>query len=494
MKDFITAATHYAHSNAIIVNGQEYTYRQLLDASAQFSGVLMNKSADLAEARVAFMVDPGFDYVMVQWGIWRAGAVAVPLCLSQPLPSLQYVIEDTAATIIVVSAQYQPLLQNLATRKNIRFIVLPASPVQTAAGELPLINSSRRAMILYTSGTTNLPKGVVTTHAHLQAQVNTLVAAWQWTAADHILCVLPLHHVHGIVNVVCCALRSGAQCQFLEAFDAAAVFELFKKGAVNVFMAVPTIYFKLIAYYNQLPAEEQAALTAGMKQFRLMVSGSAALPVTVMEQWKIISGHTLLERYGMTEIGMAISNPYEGERRAGYVGLPLPGVSVRLSGDDGLPTSPGEPGEIQVKGDTVFTEYWNKPEATAASFTADGWFRTGDIAVVEAGYYRIMGRNSVDIIKSGGYKISALEIEEVLRTHPSVKDCAVVGLENEEWGELVAAALVPAENTHINTAAVNSWLREQIPAYRVPRKYIEVKELPRNAMGKVTKNDVKKLF
>lgn len=494
MKEFITAASLCAHNNAIIANDKVYSYQQLLDTSAQFSRVLLNGTGDLEETRVAFMVDPGFDYVAVQWGIWRAGAVAVPLCLSQPLPSLQYVIEDTGAGIIVVSAQYQTLLQGLAIQKNIRFIVLPAGAAQTAGGELPVINSSRRAMILYTSGTTNLPKGVVSTHANLQAQVDTLVKAWQWTAADHILCVLPLHHVHGIVNVVCCALRSGAQCQFLEAFDAAAIFSLFKKGEINVFMAVPTIYFKLIAHYNQLPAEEQAALTAGMKRFRLMVSGSAALPVTVMEQWKIISGHTLLERYGMTEIGMAISNPYLGERKAGYVGLPLPGVAVRLCGDDGLPAAPDEPGEIQVKGDNVFSEYWNKPEATAASFTADGWFKTGDIAVVEAGYYRIMGRNSVDIIKSGGYKISALEIEEALRTHPSIKDCAVVGLENEEWGELVAAALVPAENTGIDAAAINSWLREQMPAYRVPRKYIEVKELPRNAMGKVTKNDVKKLF
>ncbi|MDX2045723.1 MAG: AMP-binding protein, partial [Chitinophagaceae bacterium] len=197
---------------------------------------------------------------------------------------------------------------------------------------------------------------------------------------------------------------------------------------------------------------------------------------------------------GMTEIGMAISNPYDGERKAGYVGLPLPGVQIRLADENNNEIIKDEPGEIQVKGENVFHEYWNKPEATKKEFTADGWFKTGDVAVMEEGYYRIMGRSSVDIIKSGGYKISALEIEEVLRTHPSVKDCAVVGLENEEWGELVAAALVAAENEKIDTTALNMWIRERMPAYRVPRKYIEVKELPRNAMGKVTKNDVKKLF
>jgi malonyl-CoA/methylmalonyl-CoA synthetase len=153
-----------------------------------------------------------------------------------------------------------------------------------------------------------------------------------------------------------------------------------------------------------------------------------------------------------------------------------------------------EPGEIQVQGENVFHEYWNKPDATQKTFTEDGWFKTGDVAVVENGYYRIMGRSSVDIIKSGGYKISALEIEEVLRTHPAIKDCAVVGLENEEWGELVAVALVLNDAREIDIAALNVWIRERMPAYRVPRKYIEVKELPRNAMGKVTKKDVKKLF
>ncbi len=257
-------------------------------------------------------------------------------------------------------------------------------------------------------------------------------------------------------------------------------------------MAVPTIYFKLITYYESLPSTEQIAVTEVMKKFRLMVSGSAALPVTVMEKWKKISGHSLLERYGMTEIGMGLSNPYEGERKAGYVGMPLPGVSVRLVDENYKDVTTDECGEIIIKGENVFQEYWNKPEATRSSFTPDGWFKTGDVAVIEDGYYRIMGRNSVDIIKSGGYKISALEIEEVLRSHPSIKDCAVVGLDNEEWGELVAAAITT--NEPIDTSVINSWIRERMPAYRVPRKYVILRELPRNAMGKVTKNDIKKLF
>jgi len=493
MHDFIRQATKHLENTAVIAEGNRYTYKALLQHSATFAYLLLGDERDLSEQRVAFMVNPGFDYVRVQWGIWRAGGIAVPLCLSHPLPSLQYVVEDTAAAIIVVSPQYESILKNLAEEKRIRLIVLQ-NVLTGVEKELPSISPERRAMILYTSGTTSLPKGVVTTHRNLLAQVIALVNPWKWTSSDAILNILPLHHVHGIVNVIYCALYSGASCRFLPEFDAASVFDVFKKGEVNLFMAVPTIYFKLIAYFESLPVEEQRILSEAMKRFRLMVSGSAALPLGVMEKWKKISGQTLLERYGMTEIGMAISNPYQGQRKAGYVGQPLQDVHIRLVDENGNEVAADEPGEVLVKGENVFKEYWNNPEATSNSFTADGWFKTGDVAIIENGYYRIMGRNSVDIIKSGGYKISALEIEEVLRTNPLIKDCAVVGLENEEWGELVAAAVVANEYQTIDTMAINSWMRERMPAYRIPRKYIVVKELPRNVMGKVTKSDIKKLF
>ena len=348
-------------------------------------------------------------------------------------------------------------------------------------------------MILYTSGTTSLPKGVVTTHANLEAQISTLIKSWKWSENDHIVCVLPLHHVHGIINVVSCALWSGATVQFLPSFSAEGLFELFLAGKVNLFMAVPTIYFKLISYWEGLPAERQQEVTEALSKFRLMVSGSAALPVTVMEKWKTISTHTLLERYGMTEIGMGISNPYDGERKAGYIGKPLAGVKVRLVDDEGNEVKGRAAGEIQIKGNNVFLEYWRRPEATQKAFTEDGWFKTGDVAVKEKGYYRILGRDSIDIIKSGGYKISALEIEEVLRTHPAIKDCSVIGIPNEEWGELVVAAII-TDGKEIDLKALNTWIREKMPAYKTPRQYKIVDDFPRNAMGKVTKNDLKPLF
>ncbi len=491
---------------AIISNGQSFSYSNLQDASGQFAHTLLAGKTDLAETRVAFMVAPGFDYVRVQRGIWLAGGVAVPLCTAHPLTSLQYVIEDTQAEIIVVSPEFEPILGQYVAQKGLRFLVL-GHPETAPTSDLPNITPDRRAMILYTSGTTNLPKGVVTTHANIHAQVSTLVQAWEYTENDHLLCILPLHHVHGIINVVSCTLRAGGTVEFLPNFSAQAVFDWFltiaQQKRVGVFMAVPTIYFKLIAHFETLPGTQQQALTAAMKTFRLMVSGSAALPVSVMEKWETISGHRLLERYGMTEIGMAISNPYWGERRAGHIGQPLPGVSIRLVDDeynDVTPSETGEstpgdasPGEILVKGANVFGEYWGKKEATEATFTYDSWFKTGDVAVLENGYYRILGRSSIDIIKSGGYKISALEIEEILRMHPQIDDCSVVGIDNEEWGELVVAALV-VNDSNLDTTELNRWIRERMPTYKTPRRYKIVNELPRNAMGKVTKNDLKKIF
>lgn len=492
MLQIIKNAESHSSNIAVLSNGNTYTYHELLNQSSLFASLLLQEEVDLAQQRVAFMVNPGFDYVKVQWAIWRAGGITVPLCLTHPLPSLEYVIEDTEANILVVSPDYEEFVQPLVHNFKLRLIVLGKEET-VSSKPLPDIASTRKAMILYTSGTTNKPKGVVTTHDNLEAQISTLVSAWEWSVKDHTLCVLPLHHVHGIVNVVSCSLWSGATCEFINGFSAEEIFKLFQQGKLNVFMAVPTIYYKLITYWESLDESSRIALTKCMSAFRLMVCGSAALPVSVMEKWKVISGHTLLERYGMTEIGMAISNPYHGERKAGYIGIPLPGVEVKLVDENYKEVNSGEPGEIIVRGKNVFSEYWKKPEATAKEFTSDGWFKTGDVAVVEEGYYRIMGRNSVDIIKSGGYKISALEIEEELRKHDAIADCAVVGIPNDEWGELIVSALVLKDNS-LNTDELNKWLRERMAAYKTPRKYLLVNELPRNAMGKVTKNDVKKLF
>ncbi|MGB0524673.1 MAG: acyl-CoA synthetase [Flammeovirgaceae bacterium] len=494
MLNLITNASKNLHAVAIVSNQREVSYQQLLNDSQVIATHLLGQSRDLAENRIAFMVDPSYEYVAVQWGIWRAGGIAVPLCTAHPLPSLAYVLEDTQASKLIVAKEYAEMLWESAEKYDIELLHLEDVMQFEEEKKLPEVDTDRVAMILYTSGTTSKPKGVVITHANIEFQAATLSEAWGWQSTDYILNVLPLHHVHGIVNILTCALWNGATCEFLPKFDAETVWNKFLEGKINVFMAVPTIYNRLITYWEEADQEAKAQLSASLTPFRLMVSGSAALPVPVLEKWKAISGHTLLERYGMTEIGMALSNPYEGERRPGHVGQALPKVHIRLQKEDGTLATGEESGEIQIKGPNVFKEYWKKPAATQSAFTADGWFKSGDIAQLNQGAYRILGRNSVDIIKSGGYKISALEIEDKLRQHESIVACAVVGIPDENWGEAVAVGVVLREGQQLALKAMRTWAKEHLPAYKIPSKLLVLKELPRNTLGKVTKKELKKLF
>ena len=491
MITLIQQAKKFTERIAVRSKNISYTYRDLLQASERIALDLLEGKSDLQEARVAFIVPPGFDYVRIQWGIWRAGGIAVPLCVKHPLASIQYVLEDTQASVVIFSGEYEKLIEPLTSKTEIRFI--HSTQFKEPSGTLPRIELDRRAMILYTSGTTGAPKGVVLTHQNIEAQITALTTSWEWDKNDHILNVLPLHHTHGIINVLSCALWSGACCEFLTAFNPEEVFQVFNEKEVNVFMAVPTIYYQLISYWDQLSDRDKETISANLMNFRLMVSGSAALPISVMEKWRQISGHDLLERYGMTELGMAISNPYRGKRKPGHIGQALPKVEVRIVDEQNQPVIKGIPGEIQVIGPNVFKEYWNKPQATRDAFTTDGWFKTGDIAVLENDSYKILGRNSVDIIKSGGYKISALEIEEVLRSHPKIKDCGVVGIADLEWGEIIGASLILKDN-HLSINELKDWLRDKLPGYKIPRRYLIQEDLPRNVMGKVTKNELKKMF
>jgi len=489
-----------------------FTYGDLLDASARVAASLLAGRADLGETRVAFLVPPGFHHLAVQWGIWRAGGVAVPLGVAHPPPELEHVVRDAGAEIVIGAPDFATLLRPVAAAARVRYLTtsqvvaprrlspagarlsaLMGAPAAAPADELPAVAESRRAMIVYTSGTTGRPKGVVTTHANLRAQITSLVEAWAWSADDRILLVLPLSHVHGIVNVVACALWSGAVCDMLSPFDADRTWVAIATGRASVFMAVPTIYGRLIAAWEAEPPERRREMSHGCRQMRLMVSGSSALPLRTMERWKEISGHTLLERYGMTEFGMALANPLDGERRPGYVGQPLPGVEVRLTAEGGAPAPAGEPGEIEVRGPGVCLEYWGHPDATRAAFR-DGWFRTGDVAVVEDGYYRVLGRSSTDIIKSGGYKISALEIEDVLRTHPAIADCAVVGVAHVDWGEKICAAAELVPGRRLSLAELSAWARDRLAPYKIPKGLQCLPALPRNEMGKVVKAEIAKLF
>lgn len=486
-------AARHDQRTALIDTEGELTYRELLAASQAAAGWLLDGESDLKEARVACLVPPGRHYVIAQWATWLAGGISVPLCLSHPLPEMEYVLEDSDAGILIVHPDFEEAGRRLAEAKSLRLIRTPDWAGADLPSELPEIPTDRRALVIYTSGTTGKPKGVVTTHTNIQSQVTSLVEAWGWTKDDRILHVLPLHHVHGVINVLCCALWSGAVCEMLPGFEAGTVWRRFQEGDLNLFMAVPSIYQRLTRHWEEATPDEKKRLSAACQKFRLMVCGSAALPVPVLEKWREISGHTLLERYGMTEIGMALSNPLHGERIPGAVGSPLPGVEVRLTDESGHRPEPGQPGEIEVRGGNVFLEYWRRPEETRNAFR-DGWFRSGDIATCEDGIYRILGRNSVDIIKTGGYKVSALEIEQELLSHPSIAEVAVVGVEDVEWGERVCAAVVLRDGAQLTLEELRGWAKERLAVYKVPSRLLSVEQLPRNAMGKVTKKAVQPLF
>jgi malonyl-CoA/methylmalonyl-CoA synthetase len=492
----IAQAERHKGRTAVVDSQGAFTYDDLLDASSRMATVLLAGRQDLQEQRVAFLLTPGFRWVATQWGIWRAGGIAVPLPLNSPRSELEYFIGDTAASTLVFDTLAAARVSPIATAGGIRALSydqLPARQPAELPGITPDITRQRRAMILYTSGTTSRPKGVVTTHANITAQVMSLVEAWEWSAKDRIVLCLPLHHVHGIINVVCCALWSGATCQMLPRFDANHTWDLIASGNLTLFMAVPTIYAKLISAWDSASPERRARLSQSCAKLRLMVSGSAALPVGTLERWKEITGHTLLERYGMTEIGMALSNPLQGERVPGTVGTPLPSVELQLVGENGKPVAPRTPGEIEVRGPSVFAEYWGKPEATRDAFR-DGWFRTGDTAVVENGVYRILGRTNIDILKTGGHKVSALEIEEALRKHPAVAECAIVGVPDPEWGERVAAAVVLNDGDALDLPSLRTWAQDWLAAYKLPSRLLLLDALPRTAMGKVIKPAVVELF
>lgn len=468
---------------AIVAADGVFSHYDLAQAAGRVAAELARRATDLHEARVAFLVPPSFAHVVVSRGIWTAGGVAVPLAISHPPAELEYVIRDADASIVVGSGRHADALESIADATGARFIRTP-DLIATDEELRPPIDHApdRRAMILYTSGTTGRPKGVVTTHGNITAQIASLVEAWEWTRDDCALLVLPLHHVHGIINVLGCALASGASCEILPQFETEPAWDRLASGDVTVFSAVPTIYHRMIESWDAAPAAIRRARSEGCRGVRLMMSGSAALPARTLERWRQITGYTLLERYGMTEIGMALSNPLHGERRAGYVGAPLPRVDVRLVDD-----------QIEVRGPGVFLEYWRRPEDTREAFH-DGWFRTGDVAAIDDGAYRILGRHSVDIIKTGGFKVSALEIEEVVRAHPGVRDCAVVGVPDLEWGERVSIAVELEPDATLSLGDLQAWMKPRLAPYKIPKALRSVPALPRNAMGKVVKPEVAALL
>jgi malonyl-CoA/methylmalonyl-CoA synthetase len=468
-----------------------HSFEDLWGRALSARRALRGASPSLGGRRVALLAAPGAAWVEAFFGIVLGGGVALPLSPLYPAAELSWFVEDADVETLVASAELRDRALGLGVARVLSLEDLFASEPDPASA-LSELSGSDVALQLYTSGTTGKPKGAMITHDNLAVQAALLRDAWGHTRADVLLHALPLHHLHGLGISLLTSLLAGSATRMLPRFDARRVWD--ELANVTVLMAVPTMYQKLFEAFDAADAATQARWAEGARALRLATSGSAALPVTMAARVRELTGAVPLERFGMTEIGVGMSNPLDAKgRRAGHVGRTLPTVEIRLVDDRGEDTERG-PGEIWVRGPSVFKGYYKREEATAKAFV-DGWFKTGDLAErTDDGYVRLLGRTSVDILKSGGYKLSALEIEEVLREHDAVAEVAVVGVPDETWGDRVVAVLVPraGRGDELATEPLRAWAKERLAPYKVPRESIVVASLPRNAIGKVVKPDLVK--
>jgi len=415
------------------------------------------------------------DVVVAHIASLRLGAVVVPVNGAYREREVAHIVHDASPRIAIVDDPAWPAWVTAASGGT----VVTTSKVELdeprddpgADADLDQVAGGDPAVIGYTSGTTGAPKGAVLSHANLLAGAASVRCAWRWTRHDRLVLCLPLFHMHGLGVGLHGTLLTGGSAVLLPAFDVDAVLDAVRDHHATLFFGVPTMYHRLATSPR---AAELAAL-------RLCVSGSAPLPATLHETLESAAGVRVLERYGMTETVMLVSNPYDGERRAGTVGFPLPGVDLRLA----------TTGEVEVRGPNVFAGYWNRPEATDVSFTEDGWFRTGDLGEIDAdGYLRIVGR-SKELIISGGFNVYPREVEDVLALHPAVAEVAVAGRASSEWGEEVTAFVVVRPGVVApRLEDLRTWARDRLAPYKLPRAVVVVDSLPRNALGKVVKGEL----
>ncbi len=455
-------------------------------------GALLGARSSLEGERVAILVSPGATFLACFYGVLRAGGTAVVLAPQHPPPETKYVCDDARVRTVITSADLAERVAFLAGDRQVLFaedlVLAGARPIEVAPSE------GDPALQLYTSGTTGKPKGAILTHGNLAIQQEVIGQAWDLRDGDVLLHMLPLHHMHGLAIALLSTLGAGAATRFLHGtpFDPAAAWEAMANA--SVLMAVPTIHARLFDAFDGADASARERWKRHARALRLVTSGSAALPVTIGDRWRELTGAYPLERFGMTEVGVGMSNPLApAARRPGSVGLPLRTVKTRVVGDDGADAASGE---LWIAGPSVFGGYFGRDEATRESFVDQGgerWFRTGDtVARQPDGYIRVLGRTSVDILKSGGYKLSALEIEEALREHPAVRQVAVVGVPDETWGQRVVACVVarPGREGECEGERLRAFVKERLAPYKVPKQVLLVRELPQNALGKVIKPDL----
>ena len=483
LADVLTSAIGSSKGTALeTTEGVSHSYQELESASRRLASQLVAAGVGVGD-RVSYQVKKSPAVVVLHLALLRCGAVQIPINPDYPDSEVRRLLDDADPVVAVrdpdcpdVAGSWQGLTLDASGAGSLTD--LPQSDAS-----LPTLSEDDGAAILFTSGTTGRPKGALLSHANLAHNALTLVRAWEFTADDHLVHVLPLFHTHGLFVALHCSLVSGATMTLLPRFDVDRTLDVIDAGRATVLMGVPTHYARLL---------ESPRLSRDVTaRMRLFISGSAPMTPTLHEAFAARTGHQVLERYGMTETSMLTSNPVKGERKPGSVGMPLPGVGVRVTGSD---YTDGV-GSIEVQGPNVFGGYWRRPELREEAFTADGWFRTGDLGRRDdEGYLHLVGR-SKELIISGGLNVYPADVESVLDALPGVRESAVLGLPDDDLGERVVAAVVSdSGGDDFDAEALRGLARQQLAGYQVPKAMIEVAELPRNAMGKVQKSELRKAW
>ena len=470
--------------------GLLYTWRDLDRATAMIANLL--RSLSLPEgSRVAVQVEKSVEALMLYLATLRAGYVFLPLNTAYQSAEIEYFLGDATPAVVVCTGKNFGWVAKIAFKAGARHVftlnddrtgsLLERAAHHSDVHEIAAKQPDDLAAILYTSGTTGRSKGAMLTHGNLLSNARVLKSYWGWRPGDVLIHALPIFHVHGLFVASHGAMLNGSKMIWLARFDPTLVID--KMAQATVFMGVPTLYVRMLA---EPGLSQQVA-----RHMRLFISGSAPLLVETFNEWKERTGHTILERYGMSETIMLTSNPYDpqqGGRRGGTVGFPLPGVELRVRGDDGQELAAGEIGNIQVRGPNVFKGYWKMPEKTREEFTDDGWFKTGDVGKIdERGYVTIVGR-SKDLIISGGYNVYPAEIEAYINEMPGVAESALVGVPHPDFGEVGIAVVIPKPGASIDGDQVIAQLKSQLANFKIPKRCFIVDQLPRNTMGKVQKN------
>lgn len=464
-----------------------WSFAQLASVAARYAALFASLGLVRGD-RVALQVEKSPEALAVYLACLRGGFVFLPMNTAYRAEETGYLVGNAAPSLVVCDPSEEAAMAEIAARHGTPHVLTLDADARGSFIDAALKITDARppaecgaddlAAILYTSGTTGKPKGAMLSHGNLAANGLALRNAWRFTGADVLLHALPIFHAHGLFVACHCALLSGARMIWLQKFERTEVLRELRRA--TAFMGVPTFYTRLLAG-DDLNRD-------AVRHMRLFTSGSAPLLAETFEAFQIRTGHAILERYGMTETGMNTSNPYDGERRPGTVGFPLPDVDLRVVGDDGRTLAAGGVGGLQVRGPNVFSGYWRMPEKSAEEFAGEGWFKTGDVAMIDTdGYVHLVGR-AKDLIISGGFNVYPREIEELIDDMPEVLESAVVGVPHADFGEAGVAVVVLHPGKALDEAVLLGRLKEKIANYKVPKRAVTVESLPRNTMGKVRKN------